>query len=251
MEIKGSKILVTGGGRGIGRQIAFDLAQRGAEVRVCDLNEADLEGVVQEAQSQGLAVTQVKADVTVETEVADMMANFLADYGRIDVLVNNAGITADYLLVREKEGVVTKFPLEAWQAVINVNLTGTFLCGREAAAAMIKQKRGVIINFSSICRAGNMGQSNYSASKAGVDALTVVWAKELARYKIRVGAVAPGYTGTEMVRRIRPEILERIVAQIPVRRLGEMAEISHAVQFVIENDFFNGRVLEVDGAHRL
>jgi len=134
---------------------------------------------------------------------------------------------------------------------VDVNLIGVFLCTREAATFMAQSKGGAIVNISSVSRAGNFGQTNYSATKAGVDAMTVTWSKELARYGIRVAAVAPGYVNTEMTASIKPELRERIIAQIPIGRTGEMSEISHAVRFIIENDFVTGRVLEVDGGLRL
>ncbi|MDE0363067.1 MAG: SDR family oxidoreductase, partial [Rhodospirillaceae bacterium] len=147
---------------------------------------------------------------------------------------------------------VDKLSLEQWQAVIDVNLTGVFLCGREAASHMIRLKsHGCIINMSSLSRAGNFGQTNYSASKAGVAALTVVWARELARHGIRVNAIAPGFVRTEMVASMRPEILEKVTAGIPAGRLCEPEEIAHAAIYLLENDYMNGRVLEIDGAARL
>ncbi|MHC4873505.1 MAG: SDR family oxidoreductase, partial [Planctomycetota bacterium] len=155
------------------------------------------------------------------------------------------------LLVKEKDEDTKTMSLDAFQKVIDVNLTGVFLCGREAAALMIQKKCGVIINISSVSRAGNMGQTNYSAAKAGVDAMTVTWSKELAKYNIRCAAIAPGYIGTEMVKAINPDILEKIVSKVPLKRLGEMSEISRTVQFIIENDFVNGKILEIDGGLRI
>jgi 3-oxoacyl-[acyl-carrier protein] reductase len=167
-------------------------------------------------------------------------------------LVNNAGITADALFVKAKGDDMKKLAMSDWQKVIDVNLTGTFLCGREAAFQMIKHKvKGVIVNISSISRSGNLGQTNYSATKSAIDSMTVTWAKELSRYGIRVGAIAPGYINTEMVAQIRQDVLDKIIQNIPVGRLGEMSEISKTVQFIIENDFFTGRVIEVDGGMRI
>jgi 3-oxoacyl-[acyl-carrier protein] reductase len=249
MNIAGSICLVTGAGRGIGRRIAADLAQAGALVYACDISATALAEL--QADAEGLPLTLAVADVADEVSVTDLFTRVVQEHGRLDVLVNNAGITRDGLLVKVKDGEVKKMPLADFQSVIDVNLTGVFLCGREAAALMAQGSGGVIVNLSSVSRAGNFGQTNYAASKAGVDAMTVTWAKELARYHIRVAAVAPGYIGTEMVRAIKPETLEKIVAQVPLKRLGEMSEISHAVQFIIENDFVNGRVLEIDGGLRL
>ena len=142
--------------------------------------------------------------------------------------------------------------LEYWNAVISVNLTGVFLCGRAAAEHMATAgKPGLIINISSISHSGNMGQSNYSATKAGVAAMAVTWAKELARYRIRVNAISPGFIGTEMVRSMKPEALAKLSAMIPAGRIGEPDEIAHTVQYMIENEFVNGRNIEVDGGMRL
>jgi 3-oxoacyl-[acyl-carrier protein] reductase len=183
----------------------------------------------------------------------DALDQVTADFGRLDGLINNAGIVRDAMLVKVKDGeVVGKMSLEQWQEVIDVNLTGVFLCAREAAQRMIGQRGGgVIVNVSSISRAGNAGQTNYSAAKAGVAAMTVVWAKELARYGIRVGAVAPGFIRTPMVAGMKPEALAKMTAPIPLGRLGEPEEIAHAVGFIFENDLFTGRCLEVDAGLRM
>jgi len=168
-------------------------------------------------------------------------------------LINNAGITRDALLVKAKDGkVIKKMSLADWQAVINVDLTGVFLCAREAAARMIESGTpGVILNISSLGRAGNFGQTNYSAAKAGVAAMTVTWAKELARHQIRVGAIAPGFCETRLVTGMKLEALDRTKGIIPLGRLGRPEEIAHSALYVFENDYFTGRVLEVDGGLRL
>ena len=167
----------------------------------------------------------------------------VADFGRLDVLVNNAGIIKDGLLVKAKDGVVTgRMGLEQWQAVIDVNLTGVFLCGREAAERMIGLGNGgLIINISSISKCGNAGQTNYSAAKAGVTAMAVVWAKELARYGIRAASIAPGFTRTDILAGMPPEMLEKVTAPVPLKRLGLPEEVAHAAVFIAENDFFTGR----------
>ncbi|HHQ13904.1 MAG TPA: SDR family oxidoreductase, partial [Chromatiales bacterium] len=177
----------------------------------------------------------------------------VADFGALDGLVNNAGITRDALLVKFKDGeLVSKMSLDQWQAVIDVNLTGVFLCGREAAERMVRLgSKGVIINISSISRAGNMGQTNYAAAKAGVQAMAVVWAKELARYGIRAASIAPGFINTEMVQAMKPEALAKLTANIPLRRMGEPDEIAHTVQFILENDYVSGRCFDIDGGLRL
>ena len=148
--------------------------------------------------------------------------------------------------------LVSRMSLEDWQAVIDVNLTGVFLCGRAAAEQMIHAGNGgLIINVSSVSRAGNMGQVNYSATKAGVAAMTVTWSKEFARYGICANTISPGFIGTEMVRSMKPEALAKLTAMIPADRIGEPDEIAHTVQYLIENDYINGRNIEVDGALRL
>jgi 3-oxoacyl-[acyl-carrier protein] reductase len=175
------------------------------------------------------------------------------DFGDISVLINNAGILRDGLLLKAKDGqVIDKMSLSQFQSVIDVNLTGVFLCGREAAVKMVEAGNGgVIINMSSVARAGNMGQTNYSAAKSGVVAMTTSWAKELGRFGIRVGAIAPGVIRTKMTDAMKPEAKERLVKMKPVGRLGEAQEIAHTAKYIIENDFFTGRVVEIDGGIRL
>lgn len=199
MDLAGSRILVTGGGTGLGRHFAFDLAERGARVGVCDIDEKLLTAVAEEAQAQGLSLWTGRCNVAVEADVEHLFRAFVTDLGGIDAVVNNAGITRDGLLIKSREGRLEKLPLAKWQPVIDVDLAGVFLCGREAAYHLVSQgSSGVIVSISSISRNGNFGQTNYSAAKAGVAALTEVWAKELARYGIRAGAVAPGLTATAM-----------------------------------------------------
>lgn len=252
MQVNGARVLVTGGARGLGRRFVFDLAAAGARVGTCDMDAAGLDEVREQAVGQGLEVWTTTANVAVEAEVERLFADFAAAVGGIDAVVNNAGITRDALLIKVKDGSVQRMSLEAWQQVIDVNLTGVFLCAREAATHMVRQGTGgVIVSLSSISRSGNVGQINYTASKAGVAAMTVTLAKELARYGIRAAAIAPGYVSTEMTEAIREDIRERIVGQIPLGRMASMEEISHALRFVLENDFVSGRVIEVDGAGRM
>jgi len=251
MKIEGSVCVVTGAGRGLGHQIAVDLAREGARVFGCDIsdhNVADLEDL---AEKEKLDIRLSTCDVTEEDSVVRFFEGIESTAGKLDVLVNNAGTTRDGLLLKYRKNRVDKLSLQDFQAVLEVNLVGVFLCAREAAAIMAKQSRGVIINISSVSRAGNFGQTNYSASKAGVDAMTVTWSKELSRYKIRVAGIAPGYLNTEMVATVNPEVLEKIVDQVPVKRLGEPWEIASTVRFIIENDFVNGRILEIDGGLRI
>jgi 3-oxoacyl-[acyl-carrier protein] reductase len=245
MNIENKHCVITGAGRGIGKQIASDLAQRGAIVHACDINDQAMRNLREENNSSSM--TFHACDVTDEKCVKD----FFAGLEKVDVLVNNAGITCDGLLVKVKGGVVTSMSFEDFQKVLSVNLSGVFLCSREVAGKMAAGGGGLIVNISSVARAGNFGQTNYSASKAGVDAMTVCWSKELARYNIRCAAIAPGYVNTEMVAAVKPEVLEKITSQVPLKRLGEMHEVSQAVRFVIENDFVNGRILEIDGGLRI
>lgn len=247
MELAGKNVVVTGGARGMGKRFATDLKALGARPFVVDVVQENLDALKTETGIPGQIV-----DVSSEKSVESFFESYVTAHGAPDVLINNAGITADALFIKQKGDEITKFPLSSWEKVINVNLTGVFLCAREAAFQMVKHKvKGVIVNISSISRAGNLGQTNYSATKSAVDAMTVTWAKELSRYGIRVGAIAPGYINTEMVAKIRPDVLDKLIQNIPVGRLGDMGEISGAVQFIIGNDFFTGRVMEVDGGMRI
>ena len=253
MDIRNKTVVVTGGGRGIGRAIALRLAQQGANLALFDVNPADLEATAALCAAASVQARSYVVNVADEAEVGAAMDRVAAEFGRLDGLVNNAGILRDALLVKVKDGVVVgRMSMEQWNAVIAVNLSGVFLCAREAAARMIERGNGgVIVNISSISRAGNAGQSHSSAAKAGVESMSVVWAKELARHGIRVGAVAPGFTQTDILAAMRPEMLERLTAPVPLKRLARPEEIAHAVLFIFENDFFTGRCLEVDGGLRL
>ena len=253
MDVRGKTILVTGAGRGIGRSLSEHFARKGANLALLDTNSADVEETRTRCVHVGAVARHYIANAANEDSVVDALDQVTSDFGRLDGLINNAGIVRDAMLVKVKDGqVVSKMSLAQWQAVIDVNLTGVFLCAREAAERMISlTSPGVIVNISSVCRAGNAGQTNYSAAKAGVMAMTVVWAKELARYGIRVGAVAPGFVRTPMVEGMKPEALARMTAPIPLGRLGEPDEIAHAVGFIFENDLFTGRCVEVDAGLRM
>jgi len=253
MQIKDKVIAVTGGARGIGKAIATAFAERGARIALVDLKPSDLESARTELAARGADVRIYAANVAKEDQVIAALDQAVADFGRLDVMVNNAGIIKDGLLVKVKDGaVVGKMGLDQWQSVIDVNLTGVFLCGREAAERMIKLGHGgVIINIASISKAGNAGQSNYSAAKAGVTALAVVWARELARFGIRAASIAPGFTRTDLLAGMPPEMLEKVTAPVPLKRLGLPEEIAQAAVFIAENDYFNGRSIDVDGGLRL
>lgn len=253
MKIQDSVIAITGGGQGLGRAMAEYLAARGAKLALIDLMPEKLAEAAEACKEAGGDARTYVCNVAKEEDVEQTFAAIVEDFGQLNGLVNNAGILRDGLMVKGKDGEIEKrMELAQWQAVIDVNLTGVFLCGREASTQMIKNgDRGVIVNIASISRAGNMGQSNYSAAKAGVSALVPVWAKELARYGIRCMGVAPGFIETEMTASMKPEALEKMTAGIPLKRMGQPAEIASAVAFIFENDYMSGRMIEVDGALRL
>ncbi len=249
MNIKDKTIVITGGGQGLGRAIAISLANNGANIALIDLNENLLQETVDLVEQAGATARYYLANVTDEAEVEATFAQIKNDFQGIDGLINNAGILRDGMFVKAKDGVISKkMSLEQFQSVIDVNLTGVFLCGREAAVHMIETgSQGVIVNMSSIARGGNMGQTNYAAAKAGVVAMTVTWARELGRHGIRVGAIAPGVIRTAMTDAMKPEMRDRLEKMKPVGRLGEADEIAHTVKYIIENEFFTGRVVEIDG----
>ena len=254
MDLAGKTIVITGGGRGLGLAMAKRLAAAGCRLALVDLDVDALRETAAACRDAGAQEARFyTANVAVEAEVEALFDKIASDFGALHGLVNNAGITRDALTLKFKGGMlVSKMSLEQWQAVIDVNLTGVFLCGREAAAKMIESgEKGCIINISSISRSGNMGQANYSAAKAGVQAMSVVWAKEFARYGIRSASIAPGFISTDLVMSMKPEALEKMTRPIPAGRLGEPDEIAHTVQFILENDYVNGRCIEVDGALRL
>lgn len=253
MQIHDTVIAITGAGQGLGKAMALMLAKQGAKLALIDRNGEVLEQAVSDCRKEGARAEGYLADIANEADVEALFARIKAGLGPVDALVNNAGIIRDGLLVKAKDGVVeSKLALSDWQKVIDVNLTGVFLCGREAAAQMIEHnKAGVIINISSISRAGNIGQSNYAAAKAGVAAMSVTWAKELARYGIRVAAIAPGFIATDMTASMKPEVIAKIESGIPLRKMGLPENIAQTVRFVLENDYLTGRVLEIDGGLRL
>jgi 3-oxoacyl-[acyl-carrier protein] reductase len=254
MDLHNKTIAITGSGRGLGAAMAHRLAGKGCKLALIDIDEAALQEVAATCRDGGSPdVTTHACNIADEDAVEQLFADITGHFGALHGLVNNAGITRDALTVKASgNDIVDKMTLAQWQLVIDVNLTGTFLCGREAAAAMIKLGcPGVIINISSISRAGNMGQANYSASKAGVESLAVVWAKEFARYGIRAASIAPGFIGTEMVQAMKPEALEKLSGMIPLGRIGEADDIASTVQFILENDYVSGRCFEIDAALRL
>lgn len=252
MQIKDSVIIITGGGQGLGRSMAEYLAGRGARLALVDLNPERLEEAVKACTALGTQARPYICNVANEEQVVQTVNQIADDFGAINGLINNAGILRDGLLLKARDGEIQKMSLTQWQSVIDVNLTGVFLGTREVAAKMIELgNQGLIINISSISRAGNIGQSNYSAAKAGVAALTVTWAKELSRYGIRVAGIAPGFIETEMTGSMKPEALEKMTAGIPLKRMGKPDEIAHSAAYLLENDYYTGRILELDGGLRL
>lgn len=252
MNLKESVIAITGAGQGLGQMMAITLAQSGAELALLDVNQQALKQTQDQCHMLGVKALTYEVDVTHEQDVVTTFDTIVQDFGQLDGLINNAGILRDGLLVKVKDGEMSKMSLEQFNSVINVNLTGTFLCGREAAAQMIKtQREGVIINISSVAREGNIGQTNYAASKAAVATMAQGWAKELSCYGIRSAGIAPGIVQTSMADQLKPEAIERLNKMVPVGRIGAPAEIAHAAKFIFENDYFTGRILEVDGGLRM
>ncbi|RLA49461.1 MAG: short chain dehydrogenase [Gammaproteobacteria bacterium] len=253
MNLQDKVVAITGGAQGLGLTMALELATKGAKLALVDLNAEKLADAVQQCTQAGGEAKSYIANVADEEQVEALFDDIVRDFGTLNGLINNAGVVRDGMLVKVKDGkIVKKMSLSDWQMVVDVNLTGVFLCGREAAAKFIElDSIGVIINISSVSRAGNIGQSNYSAAKAGVAAMTVNWAKELARYGIRSMGIAPGFIGTEMVANMKPEALAKTVAQIPLGRIGKPEEIAHTVTFIFENDYLTGRIIEIDGGIRI
>mgnify|MGYP001816531358 FL=1 len=254
MELSDKTIAITGGARGLGAAMATRLSGKGCNIALIDLDDEGLAATAAACSDAGAPrVVSYNVNVSSEADVEKLFADIGNDFAALHGLVNNAGITRDALTLKYKDGeLVSKMSLEQWQLVVDVNLTGVFLCGREAAAKMIELGcNGCIINISSISRHGNMGQVNYSATKAGVQAMAVVWAKEFARYGIRAASISPGFIGTEMVMAMKPEARERLTAHIPLQRMGDPDHIARTVQFILENDYVSGRSFDVDGGLRL
>ncbi|MGK2945456.1 MAG: 3-oxoacyl-[acyl-carrier-protein] reductase [Desulfuromonadales bacterium] len=234
--------IVTGASRGIGRFIAVALAAKGAKVVASARNVEALESLVAEIRTQGGEAVAVVTDVAVEAEANNLIEQTVATYGRVDILVNNAGITRDGLLLRMKN--------DDWDAVLDTNLKGAFLCTRAAAKFMSKQRNGRIINISSVVgEMGNAGQVNYSASKAGLLGLTKSVARELARRNVTVNAVTPGFIVTEMTEKMTEKAREAMTEQIPLGRLGEAEDVANAVLFLAsdQSSYITGQVLGVNG----
>ncbi len=235
--------LITGATRGIGKEIALELAANGYDIAVnCRSIQDSLEEERKEIEAYGVRCEFVQADVANFEQCEAMVKETIEKFGKIDVLVNNAGITKDGLIMRMKK--------EDFEAVIDINLTGTFNVTRNVIPYMIKQKSGRIINLSSVVGvAGNAGQTNYSASKAGVIGFTKSLAKEVASRNILVNAVAPGFIDTDMTKVLSDSVKEGINAQIPLRRMGTPREVAKVVKFLASDDssYVTGQVINIDG----
>jgi 3-oxoacyl-[acyl-carrier protein] reductase len=245
--------LITGSGSGIGRATALRFVSEGAKVVISDLDEEGLEKTYRQARETGVQVAMVVGSVTIRDDVQRMVDTAVEQFGRIDVLINNAGITRDALTTRVKDGQISYMAEENWDAVLEVNLKGTWLCSQISAVPMIQQGGGRMVNTASTSALGNIGQANYSASKAGVIGLTKTLALEWARYGIAVNAVAPGAVKTGMTAAIPEKIMSELLKKIPYGRMAEPAEIAavHAFLASDEASYITGQVLIVDGGLRI
>jgi 3-oxoacyl-[acyl-carrier protein] reductase len=245
MDLSGKKVIVTGGVRGLGRAVVEALLAKEALVTVFDVNAAGLA----ELREHFPSVNCVECDVSSYDQVSEVTTRYHEEYKSADILVNNAGILYSAPLVRISLSGIEKHDVAMWNKTLATNLSSVFYMSACIAEKMIVTRtKGVIVNISSVSASGNAGQSAYSAAKAGVNALTATWSKELGAMGIRVVAVAPGFTETESTKEALSEaVLQETVKKVPLRRLGKPQEIAHGVISVIENDFFNGKVYELDG----
>jgi 3-oxoacyl-[acyl-carrier protein] reductase len=242
MSLHGKVAVVTGGSRGIGRTVASALVREGASLTLCARDHVAAKKVAAEFEASGAQVLAVKADVGEASEVDQMIAACVERFGALNILVNNAGITRDNLLLRMKD--------EEWDAVLNTNLKGVFHCTRAALRPMLKQRGGRIINLTSVVGImGNSGQANYAAAKAGIIGLTKATAKEVASRGITVNTVAPGFVETDMTHALEPELQERIRAQIPLGRFGTPEEVAELVVFLASDRaaYITGQVVHING----
>jgi 3-oxoacyl-[acyl-carrier protein] reductase len=249
--LKNKVVVVTGSAAGIGRATAIRFAQEGARIAAWDVNEGAAPVLLEELKSLGVEAFFQCVDVGEVGPVEAAVAEVISRWGRIDVLINNAGITRDAQLVKWKDGAVAgQMTDEAFDRVIGVNLKGVFLCTRAVVPHMIRQGGGVILNASSVVGLyGNFGQTNYASTKAGVIAMTQTWARELGRYNIRVNAVAPGFIATEMVRAMPEKVIQSMASHTPLGRLGEPKDIADAYVWLASDaaTFVHGTVISVDG----
>jgi len=242
MLLKDKVVLITGGAQGIGKAIADGFAAEGARLVICDINEEVLAKTQKEFEQKGTEVITVKANVASADDVAEVIRKSLDKYGTIDILLNNAGITRDGLMLRMRE--------EDWDAVLNINLKGTFLFTKACAKIMAKNRAGCIINVASIIGViGNAGQANYAASKAGVIGLTKTAAKEFAKRNVRVNAIAPGFIQTAMTDKLSDEIKEAMLQEIPLAKHGQHNGLTNLAVFLASDNaqYITGQVIRIDG----
>jgi len=242
MRLKDKVALITGGARGIGRAIALTFAKEGADIVVADVNQETAQQTASEIEGLGRKALALEMDVTNYDKVEESINKILDKMGKVDILVNNAGITKDNLLLRMSQA--------DWDAVINVNLKGTFNCIKAVTRPMIKQRSGRIISIASIIGLmGNPGQANYAASKAGIIALTKTVAKELASRNINANAVAPGFIQTAMTDKLPEDIKKKMLEAIPLARLGTPQDVANVCLFLAsdESSYITGQVITIDG----
>lgn len=242
MRLQGKKALITGAAQGIGKSIALAMAREGADIGIADVNLENAEKTAREIMTSGVKSIAVKLDVSKQEEVAKAFEIIMKEFGAVDILVNNAGITRDTVMLRMKE--------EDWDAVLDINLKGSFLCCKEAVKIMAKQRSGKIISISSVVAfMGNPGQINYSASKAGLIGLTKTIAKEYASRGIRANAVAPGFIQTAMTDVLSDAVKEEMKKAIPLGQFGKSGDVANAVLFLAsgESDYITGQVIHVNG----
>ncbi len=240
--LEGKVSLITGGARGIGKEIAMLFARNGSNIAICDVNLEEAEKTAQEIRDLGRESLAFKADVTDSSQVQDMVDKILDKFNKIDILINNAGITKDNLLLRMSE--------DDWDKVIAVNLKGTFVCTKFVSKVMLKQRFGKMVNLASIIGImGNAGQANYAASKAGIIGLTKSVAKELASRNICVNAIAPGFIRTDMTSKLPEEAQKKMLSAIPLARFGEAKDVADLALFLSSesSSYITGQVIQVDG----
>jgi 3-oxoacyl-[acyl-carrier protein] reductase len=249
MRLEEVRAIVTGAASGLGRHFAWELVRAGASVAAGDIDTDGLEQLKAEASPLPGRIHTGKLDVRQETSVAEFVRAAGEEFGGVNVLVNNAGILRDGFLLQEEDGWVRKLPSVQWKQVLDVNLTGPYLMTREVVADLITRgiRQSIVVNLSSVTRSGNLGQSNYSASKAGLDAATRTWALELAHHGVRVAGIAPGVIETPILKHISDDAMKSLTDRIPLGRIGTPHEVWLALKFIIECDYFTARILEVDG----
>ena len=242
LSLEGKVAIITGGARGIGREIAMLFAKEGANIAICDVNLEEAQKTAKEIEELGRQSLAFKADVTDLNQIQDMVDKILDKFNKVDILINNAGITKDNLLLRMSE--------EDWDKVIAVNLKGTFVCTKIVSMVMLKQRFGKMVNLASIIGImGNAGQANYAASKAGIIGLTKSVAKELASRNICVNAIAPGFIKTDMTARLPEDVQKKMLSVIPLARFGEAKDVADLALFLSSesSSYITGQVIQVDG----